>query len=301
MGKPISRSTAESSRPSDKSCATECAGRCPEQGGAASAAGTGAIAQRARAAARIQKWGPALLPAPICAERRICRCSSALVTRRSPLLDPGSPAQASLPSVDPNPKTGSSCFRGPSWTNPLSRRLRPEGHRVRARKTGSSGASSGWSNSKPKLLLIACRWRSDLPPLPSEEGWDFRPDHPFLMNLAPSSLQAENAVAWPVDNGDIAHKSAISAVALLFPRSYLGSCPNPLPCPTSRTRLPRRPQPAAARGGADHRRAGADAGRRGHRQDRRADRAPRPPHRHPPRLAEPDPRASPSPTRRRAR
>ena len=24
-----------------------------------------------------QKWGPALLPAPICAERRICRCSSA--------------------------------------------------------------------------------------------------------------------------------------------------------------------------------------------------------------------------------
>ena len=102
------------------------------------------------------------------------------------LLDPGSPAQASLPRVDPNPKTGSSCFRGPSWTNPLSRRLRPEGHRVRARKNGSSGASSGWSNSKPKLLLIACRWRSDLLPLPSEEGWDFRPDHPFLMNLAPS-------------------------------------------------------------------------------------------------------------------
>lgn len=102
------------------------------------------------------------------------------------LLDPGSPAQASLPRVDPNPKTGSSCFRGPSWTNPLSRRLRPEGHRVRARKNGSSGASSGWSNSKPKLLLIACRWRSDLLPLPSEEGWDFRPDHPFLMNLSPS-------------------------------------------------------------------------------------------------------------------
>ena len=31
-----------------------------------------------------EKWGPALLPAPICAERRIRRCSSALVTRRSP-------------------------------------------------------------------------------------------------------------------------------------------------------------------------------------------------------------------------
>jgi 4-oxalocrotonate tautomerase len=31
-----------------------------------------------------EKWGPALLPAPICAERRIRRCSSALATRRSP-------------------------------------------------------------------------------------------------------------------------------------------------------------------------------------------------------------------------
>jgi hypothetical protein len=30
------------------------------------------------------KWGPALLPAPICAERRFRRCSSALATRRSP-------------------------------------------------------------------------------------------------------------------------------------------------------------------------------------------------------------------------
>ena len=62
----------------------------------------------------------------------------------------------------------------------------PRDTAFRARKTGSSGASAGWSNSKPKLLLIACRWRSDLPPLPPERGWDFRPDHPFLMNLAPS-------------------------------------------------------------------------------------------------------------------
>ena len=50
------------------------------------------------------------------------------------LLDPGSPAQASLRFVDPNPKTGSSYFRGPSWTNPLSRRLRPEGNRVSRKK-----------------------------------------------------------------------------------------------------------------------------------------------------------------------
>ena len=38
----------------------------------------------ARAWVRNEKWGPALLPAPICAERRICRCSSAFETRRSP-------------------------------------------------------------------------------------------------------------------------------------------------------------------------------------------------------------------------
>ena len=45
-----------------------------------------------------------------------------------------------------------------------------------------------------EALLIACRWRSDLPSLPHtflslptvRGGWDFRPDHPFLMNADPS-------------------------------------------------------------------------------------------------------------------
>ena len=129
------------------------------------------------------------------------------------LLDPGSPAQASLPVVNPNPKTGSISFRGPSWTNPLSRRLHPEGHRVRARKTGSSGASAGWSNSKPKLLLIACRWRSDLPspPHPScrcRRSGEAGTSVPITHSLWASSRVAQrgNCTTGPVDIGDIAHK-----------------------------------------------------------------------------------------------
>ena len=41
--------------------------------------------------------GPALLPAPSCAETWICRCSSAWLPEGLPLLDPGAPAQVPLP------------------------------------------------------------------------------------------------------------------------------------------------------------------------------------------------------------
>jgi len=111
-----------------------------------------------------------------------------------PLFDPGSPAQASLPRVDPNPKTGSSCFRGPSWTNPLSRRLRPEGHRVSRKKD--------WlfrrlfrlvrleAEASPHRLPVEIGPLFPSSPFGSlptfRGGWDFRPDHPFLMNLPPS-------------------------------------------------------------------------------------------------------------------
>ena len=64
------------------------------------------------------KWGPALLPAPICAERRICRCSLAWLPEGPPLFDPGSPAQASLPIVV-QPEGWFSIFCGPSWADPF--------------------------------------------------------------------------------------------------------------------------------------------------------------------------------------
>ncbi len=102
------------------------------------------------------------------------------------LLDPGSPAQASLPKIDPNPKTGS--FPSAALLGPIPFRAAcvPRDTAFRARKTGSSGASSGWSDLEPKFRLIAFRWRSDLPSRPSEEGWDFRPDHPLNMRTFPS-------------------------------------------------------------------------------------------------------------------
>ena len=50
-------------------------------------------------------------------------------------------------------------------------------------------------------------------------------------------------------------------VAVSLPQPTCKPCPNP-PCPTPEPAYLRRPQPAAARGGADHRRPGAGAGRR---------------------------------------
>ena len=74
-----------------------------------------------------------MLPAPICAERRICRCSLAWrlspPARRSWLTSSGVASESG-----PVPKDRFSSIRGPSWTNPLSRRLRPEGHRVSRKK-----------------------------------------------------------------------------------------------------------------------------------------------------------------------
>ena len=82
-----------------------------------------------------EKWGPALLPAPICAERRIRRCSSALATRRPPaprswLTSSGVASEKWIPIRRRVPLR----FRGPSWTDPLSRRSLPEGGRVSRKK-----------------------------------------------------------------------------------------------------------------------------------------------------------------------
>jgi hypothetical protein len=111
-----------------------------------------------------------------------------------PLLDPGSPAQASLRVVDPNPKTGSSCRCGPSWTNPRSRRLPPGGGRVSRKKD--------WlfrrlfrlvrveAETSPHRLPVEIG-----PSVPSSSflslptirgGWDIRPDHHLVMRPRPS-------------------------------------------------------------------------------------------------------------------
>ena len=110
------------------------------------------------------------------------------------LLDPGSPAQASPQVANPNPKTGFASFRGPSWTNPLSRRLSPEGHRV-SRKTE-------WlfrrlfrlvrleAEASPHRLPVEIgpsAPSSSFVSLPTlRGGWNFRPDHTLLMTPAPS-------------------------------------------------------------------------------------------------------------------
>ena len=82
------------------------------------------------------------------------------------LLDPGSPAQASRPVVVVSRRTRS--LPSAALLGPIVFRVAcfPREAACRARASGSSGASSGWSDLKPKLLFIACRWRSDFPSLP---------------------------------------------------------------------------------------------------------------------------------------
>ena len=141
-----------------------------------------------------EKWGPALLPAPICAERRIRRCASALATRRSPALrswltssgvasGPRSQSEdgfyfllrpfLDLCAVAPPASRGTPRSRKTAW---LFRRLcrlvqftaEASPHRLPV-EIGPSVPSS------PVLSLPTLRG-----------GWDFRPDHPFLMSPAPS-------------------------------------------------------------------------------------------------------------------
>ena len=83
------------------------------------------------------------------------------------LLDPGSPAQASLPKSGSQSEDGfllaSAALLGPILFRAA---CIPKEAACRARKTGSSGASSSWSEPGPISWFIACRWRSDLPPRP---------------------------------------------------------------------------------------------------------------------------------------
>ena len=112
------------------------------------------------------------------------------------------------------PKAGSETFCGPSWANPLPRRLPPGGAANCVRKINSSGASSGgptWAET----LLIAIRWRSVLPSpaAPScrcrpsgEAGTSVPITHVTWRTF--SSRESEKIDSLPVDNGDIGRKSA---------------------------------------------------------------------------------------------
>ncbi len=222
-----------------------------------------------------------------------------LATRRSPaprswLTSSGVASEHGSQSED-----GFLAFRGPSWANPLSRRLLSEENRVRARKNGSSGASSGWSDLEPKFLLIAFRWRSDLPSRPHLPVVADRPGRLGLPSRSPIAYEP------PAES-----RKAESARSSLWITGISGTSyargPNLPDCPSGPSLLPRpgarilaarlrtclsaRIEPAAARGCAHDRGPGADAGRRRHRQDRRADRPARPHHRHAQSLAEPDSR-----------
>ena len=161
-----------------------------------------------------QKWGPALLPAPICAETWICRCSLAWRPEGLPLFDPCSPAQASLPISGPARRQvqrpsaallGSVPFASPAprgsrelrWEDQLFRRL------------------FRWSDLELALLLIAIRWRSVLPPpaapscrfrLSAEAGTSVPITHVTWPTF--SSRESEKSESLPVDNGDIVHNSS---------------------------------------------------------------------------------------------
>jgi hypothetical protein len=69
------------------------------------------------------------------------------------------------PGRGPAPRDRFSSFRGPSWANPLSRRLLPREPRFAQERMALPAplpAGPTWAEA----LLIAFRWRSDLPPLP---------------------------------------------------------------------------------------------------------------------------------------
>ena len=153
------------------------------------------LANEAQNACPKRKWGPALLPAPTAPSEGSAGVRNLLKTRRPrPALDPGSPAQASLP-IKPlplarspmayltAPPEGSLVFRPsgllkpkfqrkpsdfprPFLGNPLSRPAsltsipKNLGSRVARQEDFSSGASSRQARKEPESPSHSCRRRS---------------------------------------------------------------------------------------------------------------------------------------------
>ena len=163
--------------------------------------------------------GAGIAASPQCAERRICRCSSAWRPEGLLLLDPNSPAQASLRTVVV-PGGTFSVFRGPSWANPPARRLLPERNRVPHWKRPTLPAPlTGWSEAIlgpcPKALSFASLHRlpaeigasvpSSHPPVVADFPGEAGTSVPITMSLCacPRVAQSGKSESLPVDNGDI--------------------------------------------------------------------------------------------------
>jgi hypothetical protein len=140
-----------------------------------------------------EKWGPALLPAPTAPSEGSAGVRD-LIRRSFTVLDPGSPAQASLPIVIVSEDTFS-IFRGPSWIDPLSRLLPPEGSAFATEGSTLPAPLASWSGLSPIFAAEAAILFDAPSPAggdrclgtrPPEGGWGRRPDHRLNMRSFPS-------------------------------------------------------------------------------------------------------------------
>ena len=177
---------------------------------------------------------------------KFCRCSSAWRPGGLLLLDPNSPAQASLRTVVV-PGGTFSVFHGPSWADPPARRLLPGGNRMPHWKKPTLPAPLT-SGSEP--ILPSMPEGTFFRIASSPAGGD-RSFHPFLnllvvadfpveagtsvpitMSLCASIRVAQSgkSESCPVDNGDIADRIGTSArLPFRSRRPTSHACPNPLP------------------------------------------------------------------------
>jgi hypothetical protein len=161
-----------------------------------------------------QKWGPALLPAPTApsTDMPVFATRSA---EASPSLDPGSPAQASLPIAAARESLAFPSFAsrkklhlGPLMPRPKTKQLRCSTALLGMTTSASRFAPAVPKNRRsrvaqkedhlfrrlfpagpelsPKERFIACRQRSEPWSLPPEGDCDRRPDHLNTMPIAAS-------------------------------------------------------------------------------------------------------------------
>ena len=159
-----------------------------------------------------EKWGPALLPAPTApSEGSAGVCD--LIRRSFTVLNPGSPAQASLPSmIDPKdiltvprPFLDRTPFASAS---PGGSAFATEGSTLPAPLASWSGMSVQFPLPKKQISFkrsIACRRRSGLPSLVSRRRPGTSVPITLLLCAPPRVAQSGFCRPAPVDNGDIAH------------------------------------------------------------------------------------------------
>ena len=155
-----------------------------------------------------------MLPAPICAETWICRCSLARRPEGPPLFDPCSPAQASLPVSGPARRQVQRLSAALLGLIPF-RVACPQGEPRTATGRPALPAPLPVGPTWAEALLIAIRWRSVLPSpaapscrcRPSSEAGTSVPITHVTWRTF-SSRESEKSESLPVDNGDIVHNSS---------------------------------------------------------------------------------------------